>query len=267
MADCINDIRRELEYRKKLLKQYEEWMRHAPEGRISTRRDRRGNNSPYHQYTDRSTGAVRRKTIEPGNSSLLRQMKLKGYIAKCIPRLKRSIRGVERALNSLEEFDPLEIARSVKEFYADCPLMLEDISQAETNAAWENLTERQNTLYPERLRYQGPGGMYRSKSEMIIATQLARFEIPFKYEPGITVGASRFYPDFLILNPNNDEIVYWEHLGLLDKSEYQQAFERKISTYCFHGIRPGDNLILTCEGEDRPLSSLKIERTIRAYLL
>lgn len=267
MSDILASIRRELKYQQELLARYEDWLRHAPEGRINARRDGRGVKKLYHQFTDQATGQPRRVRIRPQESQLIEQLKLKAYVKKSIPSLKDSIGSTEKMLPALKIFDPSKILDDLNDSYDGHPLKLENVVGQDVNLNWENLVERQNKAFPENLRYQASGGMYRSKSEMIIATQLARFGIPFKYEAEVQLGPFRMYPDFAVLNPLDGEIVYWEHLGMLEKSDYQKAVERKICTYCIHGIRPGDNLILTCDGEGHPLSALKIERLVRSYFL
>jgi len=270
MPELISVINRELQYRKDLLKQYEAWLSNAPEGRVYFRRNGEEGRTSYYQYKEKGTGKIKRRTIKSEDAAMVAQIKLKLYLSRCLPALRKSVRDTERILDRFEAFDPKQIADSLDDFYTAVPLPLEKIAKdpsGDTPSVWSGLNERQNTFRPEDLRYQAEGGMYRSKSEMLIATQLSRFGIPFKYEPELRFESFRFYPDFAVLNQVENEVVYWEHIGLLDKDEYRRALDRKISTYYFHGIRPGDNLILSCDGEGHPLSALKIERIIRAHFL
>ena len=264
MADSILLIRRELQYRRDLLKQYEIWVRSAPSGHISVRMNRSGGLKKYHHRKDDSTGIVKRRNLRDEDGDLIRQLKLKAYAVACIPFLKKSIRLIERCLDGNTVFDPEKVERMLGKGYTGIGLQFRELVPRPEDEAWRRIPERQNTSFPEQLCYQAAGGMYRSKSEMIIATQLARFELPFKYEPVIALGSFRFYPDFVVLNPLDSEFVYWEHLGMLSKEEYRRSTERKLEMYHANGIRPGDNLILTCDGEGAPLSALKIERVIRA---
>lgn len=264
MSDFILLIQKELRYRQDLLSQYEAWIQSAPLGHISVRVNRNGVSKAYHHRKDVVTGAVKRKNLRAADQDLIRRLKLKAYAAACIPALKQSIHLIQRCLKGLVAFDPEKIEKELGQGYIGIGLQFQDLILQAENTAWSKIQERQNTSFPEGLRYQAAGGMYRSKSEMVIAMQLARFEIPFKYEPSIELGSFRFCPDFLVLNPLDGELVYWEHLGLLDKEDYRRSTERKLALYHAGGIRLGDNLILTCDGEAAPLSALKIERVIRA---
>ena len=74
------------------------------------------------------------------------------------------------------------------------------------------------------------GMKVRSKSEEIIANILFTNHIPFRYEAPLTLNGSTMYPDFTIKNPKNNSYTYWEHLGLMDKKEYNDHAMEKIST-------------------------------------
>ncbi|HCU08476.1 MAG TPA: hypothetical protein DF480_05900 [Clostridiales bacterium] len=267
MADSIRLIERELQFRRELLRQYEKYVESGPAGHVSIRKVRNGNLRKYYHCIDPSTGKINRRNLHDEDAELIRQLKLKAYVLACIPILKKSIRMIKQCMDGQEVFDPLQIERRLGKGYEGICLQFQKLAPQSEDAAWTAIPERQNTSFPERLIYQAAGGMYRSKSEMIIATQLARFEIPFKYEPAIEMGSFRFYPDFVARNPLDGELVYWEHLGLLSKEEYRRSTQRKLEMYHVNGIRPGDNLILTCDGDGAPLSALKIERVIWAHFL
>ncbi|MDD3289501.1 MAG: hypothetical protein PHT29_01225 [Eubacteriales bacterium] len=267
MAESVKLIYKELQFRRELLRQYESWIKGAPAGYISIRTTRSGNPRKYHSSKDISTGRVKRKNLNVEDEKLFSLLKLKAYALACVPILRKSIRSLERCVDACAAFEPEQIERQLGKGYEGICLQFQKLVPQAENVNWKTITERQNSSFPERLIYEAAGGMYRSKSEMIIAMQLARFELPFKYEPSIEFGSFHFCPDFVILNPLDGELIYWEHLGLLSKEEYRRSTERKLEMYHDNGIRPGDNLILTCDGDGAPLSALKIERVIRAHFL
>jgi len=265
MADFMLLIRRELRYRRELLHRYEKWIRTAPPGRIGVRRRHNGTVQSYHHYTEAGTGRERRRVLREEDAELAEQLTLKCYANACIVSLKKSIRLAERFLDQQAAFAPEKLEQKLGRGYDGIRLKLQELVPSPADDAWAGIPERQNTSFPERMRYQAAGGMYRSKSEMIIATQLARFELPFKYEPSIELGSFHFCPDFVVRNPLDGELVYWEHLGMLGNEAYHRSTERKLDMYHVNGIRPGDNLILTSDGDHAPLPALKIERVIRAH--
>lgn len=108
----------------------------------------------------------------------------------------------------------------------------------------------------------------RSKSEIIIANMLRKYEIPYRYEYPIQIrGMGRVYPDFTVLNVRKRKEMYWEHLGLIDNSDYRENALRKVSIYEKDNIFLGDKLIVTCESMEQPLNVRELERKIEKYLL
>ena len=69
----------------------------------------------------------------------------------------------------------------------------------------------------------------RSKSEAMIAMNLYVQKIPYRYECELKLGSITLFPDFTIRHPETGEIFYWEHFGMMDKSEYVKNASDKIS--------------------------------------
>jgi hypothetical protein len=60
--------------------------------------------------------------------------------------------------------------------------------------------------------------------------------------------------------------MYWEHLGMLDDDVYLEKALRKTMSYEHSGIFPGEDLILTFETKNIPLSPKQILLKIEHYL-
>jgi len=74
------------------------------------------------------------------------------------------------------------------------------------------------------------GDLVISKSEVIIANILFQSGIPFKYEELlIAPGDNWMLPDFTI--EWQGKTYYWEHLGMLDRSDYAENWQRKLTLY------------------------------------
>ncbi|GHV41656.1 hypothetical protein FACS1894187_23530 [Synergistales bacterium] len=70
----------------------------------------------------------------------------------------------------------------------------------------------------------------RSKSEALIANALHSSGLDFSYEkPLFAPDGTMYFPDFTVTFQGNE--YYWEHWGLLDKSEYKAHTEHKIEWY------------------------------------
>ena len=132
--------------------------------------------------------------------------------------------------------------------------------------AWMQADYPKNTNHPETLIHPTVNGlMVRSKSESLIAIALSEHGIPFRYESIITINNVQYAPDFSILNKRNKRIIYWEHFGLINDEQYSENMLDKIQAYNSANIILGDNLILTFENKDRPLTYEMIHRIINQY--
>ena len=91
--------------------------------------------------------------------------------------------------------------------------------------------------------------------------------IPYRYEyPLYLEGYGKIHPDFMALNVNTRTVFYWEHMGMMDDTEYVENAIRRIEAYEKNDIFPGENLILTYETQRHPMSPRVIEQKIRKYL-
>lgn len=168
----------------------------------------------------------------------------------------RHYRGQEERQQQLEE----EVA-GYRELLG--PLFL---PTEEKQARWLNEPYRTNPHYQESLTMGVSGEFMRSKSEMMIKTALDNHKIASRYECELVLGDNTYYPDFTILHPKTGKVIYWEHCGRIDKSNYVNRTITKLHTYLMHGIIPTINLILTFETQEQPLTYDIIEKNIDMYL-
>ena len=131
---------------------------------------------------------------------------------------------------------------------------------------WMNADYNRSSSHPENLIHPTVNGiMVRSKSESMIAVALAESRIPFRYEELISINNISIAPDFTLLHPITNKTYYWEHFGLIDNENYYENFAVKIKTYAKANIILGDNLIVTFETSDNPLSFNTISNIINQY--
>ena len=96
--------------------------------------------------------------------------------------------------------------------------------------------------------------MLRSKSEVIIANLLHEHEIPFRYEQPLIAGDGTLrLPDFTVTS--RGRTYYWEHLGLLDQTQYAEEWKRKQAWY--DRWFPGQ-LLTTLDGPQLSKSALEL---------
>ena len=108
--------------------------------------------------------------------------------------------------------------------------------------------------------YTKKGLRVRSKSEIIIAETLDKYEIPYLYEKPIKLSGNRIvHPDFTLLNAINRKELYWEHFGMMDDIEYRNNAFNKIRDYESNGYYQGVNFIWTMETAKLPISTKAVD--------
>ena len=80
-------------------------------------------------------------------------------------------------------------------------------------------------------------------------------------------GTVTIYPDFTIRHPKTGKAYYGEHFGLMDNKGYAKNAFSKMILYHAQGIDPSDNLIITYESRENPLSLEKVDRIIEEKFL
>ena len=115
------------------------------------------------------------------------------------------------------------------------------------------------------------GERVRSKSEKIIADELDRYGVPYKYEKPLLLRvdnqSKEFYPDFTAMNITTGEMKYIEHLGMMDNPNYYNNVLSKLDVYERNGLMIGRDIILLHESAYRPLNTRIIEDYIQEFLI
>ena len=143
-----------------------------------------------------------------------------------------------------------------------------EISDAAYIKQWLEEHPGEQNPYPEKGKYETEQGEFvRSKSEKILADTLYKMKIPYRYEAQCILGNQRtVYPDFTCLNVSKRKTIYWEHLGLMEASDYEVKNYEKIESYEAHGILLGDQLIISMETNERPFNVNLIRSKIDRFL-
>ncbi|ALN88205.1 AAA domain protein [Lysobacter capsici] len=106
------------------------------------------------------------------------------------------------------------------------------------------------------------GHLVRSKSELVIANMLFQLGIPYYYERVLegTIAAGHLRPDFSFVTADGDLIV-WEHLGMLSRSDYRRGWEWKRAWYERNGFVEGRTLFTSTEVDGKGLDSGELKKT------
>ena len=249
----------------------------APQGRI--RISQKGGHPEYYLVTER--GSLRGKYLPHSQKTLARQLAQKDYDARLIKLLQKEISALQNYMKQTSN------GRAIPELYDSlCPARRSLITPAiltneQYAARWQDISWTGRPFASDAPYIcTARGERVRSKSEVIIADTLFRYNIPYRYEFPITLkrinpddirrdfGSSiTLYPDFLCLNTRTRTEFYWEHFGLMDSTEYSNNAAGKLRLYTENGILAGRNLIITMETQTEPPSIKALEKLIEEFLL
>ena len=192
------------------------------------------------------------------------------YQRKLKPLLEKEIKCLKRVLETEER-----LSETYNKLYEGKRILFEPdiIPVSEKKKQFENSThnglgfaEDDRTDY-----YTNRGERVRSKSEKIIADELARHGIPYKYEKPLQLMVDRkikeFYPDFTVMNITTGEIKYLEHLGMMDHPGYFKNTLSKLDAYEKNNLLIGRDVILLHESAYHPLNTRVILEYINEFLL
>ena len=113
------------------------------------------------------------------------------------------------------------------------------------------------------------GELMMSKSEVIIANELAAAGIVYEYErPFIGTDGTPRYPDFTIEDADTGTTWYWEHLGMIGDAEYDEKWKAKLKWYRKNRVirdeeGGGKNGTLLTSSETEGIDHDQIARLIR----
>ena len=189
--------------------------------------------------------------------------------------ITNQIDNIENQLQLIEEFllEYSETPSSYAEFSAEDPKIQELIAPYFKTALdeytrWYCTNYNKNPEHADQIVIPTKAGIkVRSKSEAIIAEGLFKGSLGYRYECALQLGNSIVYPDFTIIHPVTGKIYIWEHLGMMDNPGYLSKTMAKIAAYIQNKYLPTDNLILTWESAEVPLSPAYVEAVIDYYFL
>ncbi|GAB1475646.1 hypothetical protein MASR2M70_04780 [Bacillota bacterium] len=234
-----------------------------PEGSLNSKQIH-GQTYFYH-YVNDGNGKGKQRYITEGESRLKTALKRKLFLQLSIKRLKISIKALETFLKIFQPYDPDDILALLPEAFKEIDY---NVHKERLCSDWSKEDYERSDLYPEGLIHGTVNGLkVRSKSEAIIAGLLEVNNVPFRYEAALNLGNKAYYPDFTIMRPRDNKILYWEHFGMADDEGYSYSMEKKLSVYRKHGIVPWNQLITTYEVEKGSMDARDIQGIIDAFLL
>ena len=244
---------------------FDEELKNLPDGFINTRKS----NCKVYFTWQIPKGGRRRKTFRKGiskNDDLINKLLRKKYLKSAIRRIDNNIRILEKALSNYEEINEEAVLGT---YLLKHPEMEGKLKHGRADVdAWAEGYRKTVNFREEGLKStSSSGSKMRSKGELIIASRLDFYKIPYRYEAPIEHPDVKRIPDFTIKRPRDQKIIYWEQLGMMDNEGYRRENNRKLQEYEDIDVTPWNNLIMTYDQEDGGIDVRIIDGLIQGWLL
>ena len=193
------------------------------------------------------------KYIKKSDIRLAQALAQKGYAQKVIGAVEPKITEIDMLIDEYSNNNLLGISESYNSARRDLinPYIINDEEYVQR---WLETPYIPNPSFTEHLIFETANGIkVRSKSEQIIAENLSRLGIPYKYEAPLFYAPDlAVYPDFTLLNVRRRKIIYYEHFGKMNDEGYLNYFFLTIKIYNQLGVVLGKNFICTFEDQKHP---------------
>ena len=258
----IKALRQEQKRLENIMRRAEKRLSLAPEGSVLVKRYKKGVQF-YYRKDPKDRNGIYMPTAERDRALTLVQ---KSYDRKVLAAARDQWEVLDSFLNG---FDP-EALRNVYEKERELRKILInpcELPDKEYVKAWEAVQyEKKGFLENTPVHITDRKERVRSKSEVMIANVLLKEKVPYRYECPLKMKNQIIHPDFTILRLRDRKVMYWEHLGMMDDTEYRNAAFQRIRMYEANGIFPGDQLILTFETLRMPLNVEIVQKMVKHYI-
>ena len=260
----IQELTQRQHFLTKVIRDAEKGLQHAPPGNLEVRQHGKG----FQFFHRLDPGAKHGKYIPVSDRKRAAALAQKRYLIRLIHEAESQLKTIK---SFLQNYNPaaLEQVYNSEGFVRQSLLKPAELPDHEYASRWMAI-EYQGKPFTEGApaHFTMKQERVRSKSEVLIANALARAGIPYKYECPLELSRHVIvYPDFTILRLRDRKIIYWEHFGLIDDTEYRTHAVKKVLSYQENGIFPGDNLIISMESLHVPLNEYTIKQMIKHYIL
>ena len=137
----------------------------------------------------------------------------------------------------------------------------------ERAAEWEKAAYDKYDKYPEQLTIPTlkENEYVRSKIEASFAGTLFTLNIPYRYEQMTKIADHKIAADFTALDIRTFQEIPIEIFGMMDKPEYRQIHDRKMTAYINSGYIPGVNFLTFYDAPSAPLGLRIMEQTLENF--
>ena len=247
------EIQYELERCERLYRKLKIEQKFLPQGSLAI--DLNGNL----YRTGRIEGKQYKVLLGDREISLIKKLKKRRYTAKALKLLQQKIENCRTFLENDILYNPKAIEKELPKQYRGIKGVDIFLSGDINVEDWINAPYKTNPFPITKPHYTPTNLCTRSKSEAMIATRADDRKLLYRYDAEVTLGNKAVYPDFTFLDTKCRRLIYLEHLGRVDDEKYMLRNLKKLEEYAECGIVLGNNLFITYESQNRPLSIKDID--------
>lgn len=212
------------------------------------------------------------KYVGKKNMELIQKIAQRQYYEQVIPIIESILRNLQD-IEGLDDPSPIEncytgLCRARQELVVPVVESMDDKIRKLMQMKYQpgEFKEDNTTEY-----YTIQGERVRSKSEKIIADELYRYHVPYRYEMPLTLydhgKEVNCRPDFTVISRSTGNRFIYEHLGMMDNEVYVERNMRKLDLYERNGFLLGKNLVITYETSKMPLRVGVVDSYIEEFLI
>lgn len=273
MQAVIRRLKERIEYIETIIQKKKSALKSPIPGYIRVKQ--KGNHTYFDYVVKKDGSVVSQKYLHTGSADdmrLARVVTQKGYDAKVLASAEKELKILRKLIGFYEQGRAEDIYPALSEARRTLitPIRMTDEEYA---GCWQAGQYKRKTLKEGVPAYETKrGDLVRSKSEVFIADELYAHGIPYRYEypveltDHVTKKIYTAHPDFTILEVRSRKVYLWEHFGRMDDPGYAADSIAKLIDYEMTGYHIGEEMILTCETLQDPLTPARIRSVIKHYL-
>ena len=191
---------------------------------------------------------------------------------RCIEKMMESLEYdqalLKRTLKKFKVYDPNQLIPTLNKAYSQITDGIFRHTGYIDYSIWDETTDDEDFRAEGRIHRTSSGLWVRSRAEVAIADTYSTRGLHYTYEKKLLLGdGTVLHPDFTVLIPGTDRVIYHEHVSMLDNSKYRESFLWKARKYIENGIYPNRDLLITTEEKDGSIDMKKLNKMIDLFLL
>ena len=209
----------------------------------------------------------------PDGKQLIKELIEKRIVNHGLPIIRNNIKILEKTIEQFKHYSPEDLlpASTYKEIL-DLGILIPDnlflpdqLNTEKWIADTRNNNYRTNPFHPEQRVFETTSGhIVRSKSELQIDDHLYYQNLIYRYESELWLPIGKtIYPDFTVLHPTENRLIFIEHFGRMDDPDYAMYNAlRRLMDYARSGYILGRDVFFTMESLKHPLNRNQILDTL-----